>query len=500
MDLSAGNLKDKFLGLWQSSGQTGRQVVRGGVLIFFERFLIKGLYFVRTVILARLLFPDDFGLFGMATLAMNIPGVFTNPAFSSAIVQKKETVSGELNSVWTIYFIRSFVLALILFFGAPLAGIFFHNPAVIPFVKVLSLNYLLSGLESLGVTLLQKEMKFNKIIFYDISGVVAEVAVTIASAFVFRSAWALLLGAVAGRFVFTTVSYLVHPWRPRFNFHFADANSLFRFGKWLGVGGILAFFASQGDNLMVGRLLDASALGFYSMAFALGTLPAVEIARALGNILFPLYSKLQEDLGRLKSVFFRIASIVFSLTIPAAAGLLILAREIIGVVYGSRWLSMTSVLYVIVFLGLVKSFDFLSGPLLLGTGRARTSMYIQAVQTIIMFVLIFPFTRSFGIVGTALSVLVGVVVSQLNVLLILRKQLGSIFRELARGSILPIVASVIMMFVIFMFKKILPVNNVLILALFVFGGVGVYFISLFAIDRLFGQKFYKSLIWIKQNS
>ena len=488
------------MGIWRTSGATGQQVVRGSALIFVERFIVKIVYFARTVILARLLFPADFGLFGMATLAMNIPGVFTNPAFSSAIVQKKEVAEGELDSVWTIYLIRSFVLALILFFGAPLAGIFFHNPAVVPLAKALSLMYLIMGFESLGATLLQKEMKFNKVFIYDVSGVVVEVAVTIVSAFVLRNAWALLLGAIAGRLVFTTVSYLVHPWRPRLNFHFADAGPLFRFGKWLGLGGILFFFASQGDNLMIGRLLDASALGFYSIAFSLGTLPAVEIARALGNVLFPLYSKLQEDLGRLKSAFFRTASMVFSLTIPAAAGLFVLAREIIAIVYGARWLPMAPVLYVIIFLGLAKSLDFLLNPLLLGTGRARTSTYIQTIQAVVMFVLIIPLARSFGIVGVAISVLAGELVSQLNLLYILRKQIGSVVRELVKVTALPIAASAIMMATIFLLKKILPADNALILALFVFSGAGIYFISLFALDRLFGRKFYRALVWIKQNS
>ena len=150
MDLAFENLAKRFMGIWRTSGATGQQVVRGSALIFVERFIVKIVYFARTVILARLLFPADFGLFGMATLAMNIPGVFTNPAFSSAIVQKKEVAEGELDSVWTIYLIRSFVLALILFFGAPLAGIFFHNPAVVPLAKALSLMYLIMGFEKIG--------------------------------------------------------------------------------------------------------------------------------------------------------------------------------------------------------------------------------------------------------------------------------------------------------------------------------------------------------------
>jgi len=144
--------------------------------------------------------------------------------------------------------------------------------------------------------------------------------------------------------------------------------------------------------------------------------------------------------------------------------------------------------------------DFLLNPLLLGTGRARTSTYIQTIQAVVMFVLIIPLARSFGIVGVAISVLAGELVSQLNLLYILRKQIGSVVRELVKVTALPIAASAIMMATIFLLKKILPADNALILALFVFSGAGIYFISLFALDRLFGRKFYRALVWIKQNS
>ncbi len=188
MDLSLNNLKRKFVGVWSTSEQTGQQVVRGSTIIFFERILIKGLYFVRTVILARLLFPNDFGLFGLAVLAMNVVDIFFQPALGSALIQRKEISRNYLDAAWSFGLVRNFFLALLLFFLAPLAGIFFHNSGIILFIKALAVIFIISGFENIGIIFFKKELKFNKQFFYDMSAIVAEVIAVIISAFILRNA------------------------------------------------------------------------------------------------------------------------------------------------------------------------------------------------------------------------------------------------------------------------------------------------------------------------
>jgi O-antigen/teichoic acid export membrane protein len=499
MDLSFLNIRRKFFSAWRSSDKTGQQVARGSFLIFTERFFIKILYFARTVILARLLFPNDFGLFGMATLAMNILGAFTNPSFSSAIVQKKDVSKEELDSAWTIYFIRGLVLAAVLYLSAPLAGIFFHNSAVVPFVKILALMYLIMGFESFGATLLQKEMRFNRVFIYDMSGVIVEVVVTIIAAFILRNAWALLLGAVANRIVSTVMSYAIHSSRPRLNFNLGNVKRLFEFGKWLSVGGILSFFVSQGDNLMVGKLLDATALGFYQLAFALGTLPAVEIARSLGNILFPLYSKIQKDRQLLSAFFIKISRLVFALIIPASFGLAVLAKETVGFVYGSRWLPMVPILYIVLALALLKVIDYLINPLFVGIGRPKTTTLVSVFQAIVMFSLIVPLTHKYGMVGTGLAVLISLLFAEIIFLLKLRKEINLNFWVLAKITALPAAGSLVMVAMLQLFKKIIFPDTIVIFISYIAAGIIIYFGALFVLDMVFGRRFYESIIWIKKN-
>lgn len=500
MDLSVSNVRHKFLDAWQSSEKTGQQVVRGSFLIFFERFIIKILYFIRTVILARLLFPDDFGLFGMAVLAMNVTEVFFQHGFNSALIQKKENVGKYLDTAWTVILVRNVFLAGLLFFvGAPLAGQFFNNGAVVMFAKALALVFLISGLENIGVILFQKEMRFNRYVVYILSGATAEVVAVIIAAFILRNPWALVIGVLANKIAYLLTSYFVHPYRPRFSFDWGKAKELFYFGKWIGISGIVAFLVSQGDYLVVGKLLDASSLGFYQLAFALGTLPAVEMARSLGNVLFPLYAKIQNDRQLLNTSFIRISGLVFALIVPALFGLAILANEAVEFVYGERWLPMVSVLYVILALALPKALDFMINPLFMGIGKPKITTAVLVVQSLIMFGLIIPLTQKYGIIGTAGAVLAGSVVAEFILLLKLRKEINLRFRALVKMAALPLVGSLAMAAVLHFSKSVISPATLPIFIAYIAACALIYFAVLYFLDQIFDKRFYESLIWIKKN-
>lgn len=501
MDLSPKNIKRKFTDLWRTPDNIGRGLVRGAVLIFMARGAIKIVQLVRTVILARLLFPNDIGLFALASLAMNTTGVFLlNPGFSSAIVQEKGDIKKYLDSAWTVNLIRNIFLAIILFFlVAPLAGDFFHNSTVIPLTKVLALAFIIDGLHSISISLLQREFQFNKLFFYDVLSVIIEVVAVTVSAFILKNAWALVIGALVGKVAYLIFSYLLSSWRPHLTLDLSGAKHLFRFGKWIGLAGIITFLVSQGDRLVIGRLLEVSELGFYQFAFALGTLPAIEIGRSLGKILLPLYSKLQSDIKLLRKAFLKILRVVFSIIIPALVGIFILANEIVRFVYGTRWLPMVPILYVIIIYSLVKSFELMTNPLFLGIGRPRIQTLVLAIQSVAMFLVVIPLTKSFGAVGTAWAVLMGLVIAQLVWLFKLKKAIRLGLKTIIKTLSLPILASLVMLILIVLVKGVLPLENVFLLLAYVVGGAAVYFASVFVLDRIFGRKFYQSLLWIKKN-
>ena len=492
-------ITNKFFKVWQTPETTGQKVARGSFILFFEKFLLKGLQFIRTVVIARLLFPSDVGLFALASLVLGAVGVFFQLGLNSAIVQKKEDIDRYLDNVWTANVLRGVVLAGVLFFGAPFFAGFFKNEAAVPLIRALAFLVLAEGFENIGMIVLQREIAFNKIFLYDIVGSITQMGVIIFSALILKDVWALVLGAIAGRLAFMVFSYVIHPYRPKFNFDFKKSWELFGFSKWIVLSGIISFFATRGDSLVIGKLLTTDNLAFYQMAFALGTLPAVEIVKTLGSILFPLYSKLQEDKERLKNAFVRISKVILTIMIPAAAGMFILANEIVTYVYGSRWLPMVPILYVVILIGLLKSFEYLVNPLFLGVGKPYLSSVVMVFQSLVMFSVIFSLTGRYGVVGAAIAALAGALATQIIYVVKLRQEIRFSLFLILRESILPLLASLVMGAVLYWLKTFVQINNQVLLIVFVFLGALVYFITVLTLDRLFGNKLTDSLLWIRRN-
>ena len=486
--------------LWHGQETVGKRLVSSSAIIFLEKLVIKGIQFVRTVVVARILFPDDLGLFAMASLALGITNVFFTTGFASALIYEKDAEK-YLDSAWTVNVIRGILLSILLFFVvAPLAGIFFKNPAAVPFARALAVVCFIGGFENVALVFFQKELQFIRLFLFDVASVVVQVIVTIVSVVLLRSAWALVFGVIAAHLTNLIVSYMVHPFRPRFTLDMAGARRLFKFGKWISVTAILGFFINQGDSAIVGRVLDASSLGFYQIAFALGMLPAAEFTRSFSSVLFPLYAKVRHDAEKLKDSFIRVSRVLFLISVPASFGILALAPDIVRMVYGEKWLPLVPALYVLVFLGLIRTVDYAVSPLLLGIGKPRVQTETLIAQTVVMYVGIVPLTKMFGTVGTALSVVIGAAVLVCIYIFRIRGTISIGFKTLVAIAALPFAASVIMASIIFAVHPLMTITHWTTLLSYVAGGALLYFGVLFLLDALLAKRtYYRSLVWIKEN-
>jgi len=209
------------------------RVVRGGFWVFTLRITERSFYFIRLIILARILTPSDFGLLGIAMLTMMTLENFSQTGFEAAIIQKKEEVEEYLNSAWTVGIIRGVFLFLVLFLIAPYVAQFFETPQAKPIIRVLGLSFLIQAFTNIGVIFFRKELEFNKQFTYQLSGTLADFIVAVSAALLLRSVWALVFGLIAGNAVRLIISYIVHPYRPRFSLDLGKAKDLFGFGKWV---------------------------------------------------------------------------------------------------------------------------------------------------------------------------------------------------------------------------------------------------------------------------
>lgn len=424
------------------------QVITGGFWVFTLRIIEKILRFIRIVILARLLAPDDFGLFGIALLSMSCLETFTETGFEQALIQKKQDIKEYLDTAWTINLIRAAFLGCILFISAPAIGLFFNNPKAIILTRTIALAVLLKGLTNIRVVYFRKELKFNKEFLYRSIGIIAEFIVGVSLAIILRNAWALLFGLLANYFVTFLVSYIIYPYKPKLELNIEKFKELFSFGKWLLSSSILVFLLTQGDDIFVGKLLGVAALGLYQMAYRISNMPATEISHIISQVTFPAYSKLQDNIDKLRKAYLKVLQVTAFLSFPIAGLIFILAPNFTRIFLGEKWMPMVPAMQVLAFWGLIHSIGATIGPILQGAGRPELATKLQVVKLVILLILIYPLTKSLGILGAALAVVLSAIllnpIADIVVIRIIKCKIASFVKALA----IPASATILVVFII----------------------------------------------------
>ena len=340
-----------------------KKVVRGGVWLFTLRITNRGLGFIRTIILARLLAPGDFGILGIAMLAASTFDAFSQTGFQSALIQKKDDVRDYLDVAWTALAIRGVLLFSVLFVTAPLIAKFFNSTQAELVIMVIAVNMLITGFGNIGIVFFQKELEFNKQFTYEFSATIVDLVVSITLAFILRNVWALVWGGMAKNVTRFILSYILHSYRPRLRFDKDKFRDLFGFGIWISGSTILIFLITQGDDIFVGKMLGVTALGFYQMAYLLSNLPSTEIADVISRVTFPAYSRLQDDLMKLREAYLKVLQVTAYVSIPLAGGIFILSYEFTQIFLGEKWLPMVPAIQILALAGLIGSISATTRPI-----------------------------------------------------------------------------------------------------------------------------------------
>lgn len=488
--LALRKLREKAKRLWEPGDTLSQRVVRGGFWVFTLNVTNRLFQIVRTIVLARVLAPSDFGLMGIALLAMSTLDTFSRTGFQSALIQRKGNTEGYLDTAWTVSALRGVFLFVVLYLAAPYVALFFDTPAATPIMRVMGISMLLKGLTNIGVVYFRKELEFNKQFVYQLSGTIADWAVAVTAALLLRSVWALAFGLLAGDLVRLVISYGIHPYRPKVEFEPGRVSSLFSYGRWILLSNILIFVGGHGDDVAVGRVIGASALGLYQMAYRISQLAVTETTYVIARTAFPAYSKLQDESATLRRAYFRIASFSAILSMPLAAGIAMLGTDFTEIFLGEEWLPMAPALIMLAIAALVKSIVSTGTPLFLGSGNPKFEFQVQLVRALTIVALVFPFSTKWGISGAGFAV----VLSSLSMLTVFylntKNQLRLTLGDLASVFAPPFVSSLAMAGAIHLFrfltKPIFPDTLPLQTAWFLMAvllGAGVYFGAIYLFQQ-----------------
>lgn len=468
--------------------------VRGGFWVFALRIVTRLFGLGRTIALARLLAPADFGLFGIALLAMSALETFSQTGFHAALVQKKQDTRPYLDTAWTVQLIRAVVLALIAFSIAPYVASFFDTPTTKPILQVIAFSVLIGGFANIGVIYFQKELEFHKQFVYQLSGTFADIAVAISAAFLLRSVWALVLGLLAGNLVRLPVSYFVHPYRPRLSFNLHQFRELFGFGKWVLGSSIILFLLHQGDDALVGKVLGITALGFYQLAYRLSNMPATEITHVISQVTFPAYSKLQDNLPKLREAYLKVLQFVAFLSFPIAGLIFALAPDFTKIFLGEKWMPMVPTMQALCIFGVIRSINGTMGSFFQGIGKPRMNTITSGIQLIIMAIIIYPLAIRWGILGVSLAIIIP---NCFPIVYLGRKLICAInckFMHVSKLLFFPMMGTITLILVM----RSMQIGAEEGLSRFFISiplGIGTYLGTMYLIDKTFNYNLTNNMVW-----
>lgn len=462
------------------------QVVRAGFWVFGIRIAQRVFSFARLIILAMFLAPYDFGLMGVALLTISSIETFTQTGFQQALVQRKGNVAPYLDTAWTFTAIRGAALFCIALLAAPLASSVFDASEATLVIRITALSILFQSFTSTAVIFFQKELDFRKQFTYNFSGILVDFTVSIIAVFILRNVWALVFGLLAGHIVRMCMSYILHPYRPRFDIDFAKAKELFGFGKWILGSSVLVFLITQGDSILIGYVMGVVALGLYQLATVISNTPTTEIANVVGEVAFPAFAKLQDKIDVLRTGYLRVLKITTFFSFGLACFLIVLIDELIEAFMNPEWLPIVTPVQILAVAGAVRALAATTSPVFVALGKPRIGTIWQILRLATLFILLYPLTVEWGIPGAAFAVLVSISVTSIAVCGSVIRLTGCGTRNFLRELIAPFLIALSGGMVMFAANRAIVAHPIIELMLVGFVGLLVILGATVIIDRLMG--------------
>jgi PST family polysaccharide transporter len=360
----------------------------------------RGLSLVSTMVLARLLPPSAYGLLGMAMVFMAVASTFRDLGTSSALVQRKEFSSELASTLFWVSALLGSTGAVLLSALAPLAAAMYREPRVAAVLAVLAVSFLLTNLGSVHHATLLRAMAFRQITHIQVTAAFVSTLCGIGLALGGAGVWSLVTALIMEGAVSTVMVWRAASWRPAWHLRLADLRQVSSYSLSLVGSRLLLYVIRNADKALVGRYLGAIALGYYSLAHGLMMYPLHNVSWALAQVLFPAFSRIQDDGERFGRAYLRTVAVISTLCFPLMLGMLITSDLLVLVCFGVEWLPMAPILMILAPAGMVQSASSTAG--IVFTSKARTGlMFGLVVVETVMALAAYAVGLQWGILGLA---------------------------------------------------------------------------------------------------
>jgi len=305
---------------------------------FLERGGVTGIQFIVQIILARLLFPADYGVIALIVVFIAISQTFVESGLGTALIQKKKVTDADYSSVFYLSLGVALAFYCILFLGAPFIAVFYNQPLITPVLRALGLTLFFGAVNTIQNAVIARNFLFRKLFVSSLGAVLLSGIVGITMAYAGYGVWALVGQQLTSIMALCLIMWFTVQWRPKLLFSLARVKELFSFGWKLLASGLISVTYNNLSSLVIGKLYPASMLGYYTKGKEFPHYAVANINSTIQMVMFPAYAKNQDNKPMVKQIMRRALVTSVFLVFPAMAGLAAIAAPLIELLLTEKWL------------------------------------------------------------------------------------------------------------------------------------------------------------------
>lgn len=366
------------------------KVLKGSLLSFAIKFVQKSLGLISTLILARILTPEDFGIVAIAALILHFCDVLSTAGSEAYLIQKSHLEKDDINSSWTLELFLKTLLFLLFLASTPFIAAFYEDPNLVSVLSVSSLVLFINAFKSPGIALLKKDLKYKKLFILNVTQKLLVFTFIMIWVFVEPSFWALIVGDVVSAFILMVGSYFIHNYRPKLCFK--KIKEQWAFSKYIMLKSGVGYSRAQMDVFFVAKYYSAELVGTYHLARHLAMMPNTDVLTPAIEPLLSSFSKVKENTQSFQNQFKMSFLVVICAIVPIAIFMYSFPNLVIDVLLGSQWEQAHTILSSLTLLLVANTINQLLVPYCVAMGRVKTLFYYDLVSFIFVLVGLYYFS------------------------------------------------------------------------------------------------------------
>ena len=449
-----------------------KKVFSGMIWAFGEQFAAQAVSFILSVILARLLMPDEYGTITMVLVFINIANVFVTNGFGEALVQRKNATDEDFTTVFYCSLAVVVFLYSVLYITAPLIATFYDSPELALVLRVLSLKLPIASINSIQRAYVQKNMQFKKFFFSTLGGTILSGVLGIFMAYKGFGVWALVAQYMSNSCVATIVMFFTVRWKPKLIFCKSSAKELIKYAWKLTAASLINTVYNELRSLIIGKKYSSSDLAYYNKGNHIPSLAITNINSAISTVIFPAMSQCNNAPNRLKAITRRSMKVAAFVIFPVMGGIIGVGESLIRLLLTEKWIPCVPYLYMACMYWACQPVQTANWQVIKAMGRSDLALRLEIYKKVIGFLLVFV-SIPFGVEAIAASNVLFAIISMLINIIPNKRLINYSIREQMLDLAPSFISSVVMCLVVLEVGNIV-LPDIVLIPVQVAIGIGIY--------------------------